>query len=265
VNPGFDARQVLTMRMSLTGPRFAKTSAVAQVMRDGVERINALPGVEVAAATCCVPLQGGLGLPFTILGRPLDEGPFHGGGGFTPISPTYFSAFRIPMIQGRAFTDRDDGAAPGVVIINQAMAQRYWPKGDALSDRISIGKGLGPQFEEPARQIVGVVGDVRDGALNRDPQSTMYIPWAQLVDAHSANLLQMAPISWVVRTRGEPHALGGALQTELRQASGGFPVARGRTMEEIVGQSPPAATSTCFCSRCLPALRCCSRPSASTA
>src|SRR6185295_10901680 len=109
VKPGFDATRVLTMRMSLTGARFAKTAAVAQVIRDGADRLNALPGVEVAGATCCVPLQGGLGLPFVVEGRPLTGGPFHGGGGFTPISATYFSAFKIPIVRGRAFTDRDTG------------------------------------------------------------------------------------------------------------------------------------------------------------
>ena len=235
VNPGFDAHQVLTMRMSLTGARFAKTSAVAQVIHDGTERLNALAGVEVAGAACCVPLQGGFGLPFVIEGRPL-EGPFHGGGGFTPISPGYFSAFRVPVMRGRDFTDRDVGGAPDVVIINQAMAQQYWPTGDPLTDRITIAKGL-PQLEDPTRQIVGIVGDVRDGGLNQDPQPTMYVPWAQLPDAHNVNLVGITPLAWIVRTRGEPYLLSSAIQDELRQASGGLPVARLRTMDEIVVQS----------------------------
>jgi predicted permease len=235
VKPGFDAHQVLTMRMSLTGARFAKTAAVAQVIRDGAERLNALPGVEFAGATCCVPLQGGLGLPFVIEGRPL-QGPFHGGGGFTPISATYFSAFKIPVIRGRAFTDQDDGGAPDVAIINQTMAQRYWPGGNPLADRITIAKGL-PELGDATRQIVGVVGDVRDGGLNRDPQPTMYIPWAQLPDAHNANLVGITPLAWIVRTRGGPYLLSSAIQNELRLASGGLPVARPRTMDEIVTQS----------------------------
>jgi predicted permease len=240
VNPGFDARQVLTMRMSLTGARFAKTSAVAQVIRDGAERLNALPGVEAAGASCCVPLQGGLGLPFIIEGRPL-EGPFHGGGGYTPISPTYFSAFRIPVVRGRSFTDRDDGGAPGVVIINQAMARQYWPTGDPLNDRLTIAKGLGPPLEDSVRQIVGVVGDVRGAGLDRDPQPTMYVPWAQVTDAHNANLVEITPLAWIVRTRGEPYSMGRAVQDELRQASGGLPVARLRTMREVVSQSTARA------------------------
>jgi len=236
VNPGFDSHNVLTLRMSLTGDRFSKTGAAAQVMRDGVEYLKAVPGVEVAAAACCLPLEGGFGLPFVIEGRPLDKSPFHGGGGFTPISPNYFSAFRIPVLRGRAFTDLDVQGSPGVAVINESMARQYWPKGDPIGERITIGKGLGPQFDEPPRQIVGIVGDVRDGSLNRDPQPIMYIPWAQLVDAHSANLLGITPIAWVVRTRSEPHALAGAIQSQLRQATG-LAVARSRTMDEVVAQS----------------------------
>ena len=236
VKPGFDATRVLTMRMSLTGARFAKTAAVAQVIRDGADRLNALPGVEVAGATCCVPLQGGLGLPFVVEGRPLTGGPFHGGGGFTPISATYFSAFKIPIVRGRAFTDRDTGGAPNVAIINQAMAKQFWPTGDPLADRITIAKGL-PELADPTRQIVGIVGDVRAFGLSQEPPPTMYVPWAQLPDAHNANLVGITPLAWIVRTRGEPYSLSTAIQTELRQASGGLPVARPRTMDEIVTQS----------------------------
>ena len=236
VNPGFDAHQVLTMRMSLRGDRFTTTAAVAQLMRDGADRLSALPGVEVAGAACCVPLEGGFGLPIIIEGRPLD-GPAHGGGGFAPISPTYFRAFRIPILRGRAFTDQDTGGAPGVAIINNAMAKRFWPNGDPLADRITIGKGLGPRMELAGRQIVGIAGDVRDGGLNREPQPIMYVPWAQMPDAHSANLLDITPIAWIVRTRGEPYAMSANIQRELRAASGGLPVAAPRSMEEVMVRS----------------------------
>ena len=236
VNPGFDAHQVLTMRMSLRGEHFTTTAAVAQLMRDGADRLNALPGVEVAGAACCVPLEGGFGLPIIIEGRPLD-GPAHGGGGFAPISPNYFRAFRIPILRGRAFTDQDTGGSPGVAIINNAMAKRFWPNGDPLADRITIGKGLGPRMELAGRQIVGIAGDVRDGGLNRDPQPIMYVPWAQMPDAHSANLLDITPIAWIVRTRGEPYAMSANIQRELRAASGGLPVAAPRSMDEVVVRS----------------------------
>lgn len=236
VDPGFDAGQVLTMRMSLRGERFQTSSAVEQLIREGATRLHALPGVEVAGASCCVPLQGGFGLGFIIEGRPL-EGPAHGGAGFTPISPGYFSVFKIPILRGRAFTDQDAGGAPGVVIINQAMARRYWPDADPLGQVITIGRGLAPGMELAARQIVGVAGDVRDGGLNRDPQPIVYVPWGQVPDAHAANLLDITPLAWIVRTRGEPYSLGQAIQRELRNATGGLPVARLRSMDDIVVQS----------------------------
>jgi predicted permease len=236
VDPGFDARQVLTMRMSLTGARFAKAATVGQLMRDGRERLEALPEVEAAAASCCVPLQGGFGLGFIIEGRPLD-GPVHGGGSFTPVSANYFNVFKIPLLRGRSFTEQDTTGTPGVAIINQAMARQYWPDGNPVGERITIGRGLGPGMDEPPREIVGVVGDVRDGALNREPNPIMYVPWAQLPDAHSANLLDITSLAWVIRTRAEPFSLSESIQKQLRDASGGLPVARMRSMDDVVSQS----------------------------
>ena len=110
-------------------------------MRDGVERLRAFPAWSNASATCCVPLEGGYGLPFIIVGRPLTDGPFHGGGGWMTVSPGYFEVFKIPVKRGRTFTERDDGGAPAVVIINEAMARQFWPKGDPLNDRLVIGRG----------------------------------------------------------------------------------------------------------------------------
>jgi putative ABC transport system permease protein len=222
--------------MSLRGERFATADGVAQAMRLGTERLRSLPAVEAAAAACCLPLDGGFGLPFIVEGRPLD-GPAHGGGGFAPISPGYFEAFKIPVLRGRAFTDQDRAGAPGVAIINQTMARRYWQKADPLADRITIGRGLGRDLELAARQIVGIVADVHNGALNRDPDPVMYVPWAQMPDAHSRNLLDITPIAWIVRTRGEPFAVNADIQRELRAATGGMPVARARSMDDVVRRS----------------------------
>jgi putative ABC transport system permease protein len=87
VDPGFDPTNVLTMRMSMSGEQYLKSEAVEQAVRLGVEKIRAIPGVELASATCCVPLEGGYGLPFIIVGRKLEQGPFHGGGGWMTASP----------------------------------------------------------------------------------------------------------------------------------------------------------------------------------
>jgi hypothetical protein len=203
VNPGFDAHHVLTMRMSLSDARFETTAAQAQLARDGVERIRALPGVVSASAGCCVPLNDAYGLPFIVVGRPL-AGPNHGGGEWLNISPSYFDLFKIPILRGRAFTDRDDGGAAPVVVINQTMAKQFWPKSDPLNDRLIIGKGVGPAFEEPPRQIVGIVGDVRDFGLNQDPPPTMYIPSAQVKDELVALNRNIRSMAWFIRTRTDP-------------------------------------------------------------
>ncbi len=236
VNPGFDASNVLTMRMSLTGPRFLTSEGVAQLVRDGLERVRAIPGVIDASATCCVPLQGGYGLPFKIVGRKSD-GPFDGGGGWRTVSPGYFEVFKIPVKRGRSFVERDDSKAPPVVIINEAMARQFWAKGDPLNERLIIGRGIMREFaDEPERQIIGVVGDTRDGGLNDDPGPAMFIPQAQLPDAANALNVRLTPIAWVVRTQVPPHSLSAAIQEQLRQATG-LPVTDVRSMGEVVSLS----------------------------
>jgi putative ABC transport system permease protein len=236
VNPGFSPRNVLTMRMSLTEPKYTKAAGVDQLVRAGGERLRALPGVEAVSTTCCVPLEGGYGLPFEIVGRP-SEASANNGAGWRTISSGYFDVFRIPILRGRDFTERDGIGAGGVVIISQAMAKQFWPQGDPLSDQIVIGKGIGAIFNEGPRQIIAIVGDVRDGGLNQDPQPTMYVPFAQVTDGVTALNSRLSALGWVVRTRGEPHALSVAIQKQLRDASGGLPVARIKSMDEIVVQS----------------------------
>ena len=238
VNPGFDPRNVLTLEMSLTGDQFKKTAGVAQVAYDGRERVNAIPGVEVSAFTCCLPLVGGYGLPFNIIGRAPDgKSPWNGGAGWMSLSPGYFSVFHIPILRGRDFTEQDTGSAPGVVLINETMKKKYWPKGDPVGQQLLIGKGVGPQFAEPARQIIGVVGDIRDGGLNNDPRPLMIVPTAQVPDGMTALNSNIGPMVWLVRTHGDPHPYISAITDQLRQASGGFPVARVRPMTEVVVQS----------------------------
>jgi predicted permease len=234
VDPGFDTHNVLTMAMSISGDRFLKTSGVAQVIYDGTERINAVPGVTASAAACCLPLQGGFGLPFNIVGRANGNNPNTGGAGYFPVSWSYFDVFKVPVVRGRNFTEQDNGAAPAVVIINGAMARQFWPNGDPLSDRIVIGAGMGPVFVEPPRQVIGVVGDTRDGGLNQNPGPTMYIPVAQMPDKVTELNSRIAPLWWIVRTRMEPHTVTAAVTNAIREATGGLPVAHIRSMDEIV-------------------------------
>jgi len=237
VAPGFDANNVLTMSMSFTGPRFQTAASVEQAIRAGVERLQTIPGVVSASAACCVPLAGGYGLPFKVVGRPLDQGPFHGGGDWTTVSPGYFEVFKIPVIRGRTFTTLDDQAAPAVVIINQAMAKEYWKTGDPLNDRLVIGRGGMKEFAtEPDRQIIGIVADSRDDGLNQEPQPKMFVPQAQVPDPVNALNTRISPMVWVMRTRVTPLAVSAQAQEQLRQATG-LPVADIRPMSQIVARS----------------------------
>jgi putative ABC transport system permease protein len=234
VDPGFDSHNVLTMAMSISGDRFQKTSGVAQLVRDGTERLKTVPGVVDAAATCCLPLQGGFGLRFDVVGRPKGDAPSTGDANYFNISWSYFDAFKIPLLRGRTFTEQDSGSAPGAVIINETMAKKYWPNGDPLKDRLLTGVGMGPIFAEPPRQIVGIVGDTHNRALDEDPYPVMYIPTAQVPDAETALNSRVAPLWWIVRTSVEPHSVVALVSTALRDSSGGLPVAHIRSMEEIV-------------------------------
>jgi putative ABC transport system permease protein len=238
VNPGFDASNVLTMRMSLTGPRYQSAQGVEQMVRNGVEQLKTLPGVADVSATCCVPLTGGYGLPFIIVGRPVDgPGPFHGGGGWMTVSPGYFEVFKIPVKRGRTFDQRDHSTAPPVVLINEAMAKRYWADKDPLNDRLTIGRGIMREFaDEQDRQIIGVVGDTRNGGLDDEPGPMMFIPQAQVPDAVNVLNLRLSPMAWLVRTHGEPLAMSNAIQEKLRQATG-LPVSDVRSMAEVVSRS----------------------------
>ena len=240
VDPGFDTHNVLTMRMSLKGAQYEKAEAVEQVVRNGVEHLRSIPGVVNASATCCVPLRGGYGLPFRIVGRPLaadSQGPFHGGGGWTTVSPGYFEVFKIPVKRGRTFNERDASASTPVAIINEAMAKQYWPDSDPLSDRLVIGKGVMREFEsEGERQIVGIVGDIRSNGLDTEPQPQMFIPQAQVPDAANALNVSLTPVSWVVRTQVPTQSLSNTIQEQLRQATG-LPVSDVRSMDEIVALS----------------------------
>jgi predicted permease len=240
VDPGFDTHNVLTLKMSMKGARFEKAEAVEQVIRNGVERLQTIPGVKLASATCCVPLQGGYGLPFRIVGRPLaadSQGPFHGGGGWMTVSPGYFEVFSIPVKAGRTFNTRDIATSTPVVIINEAMAKQYWPKSDPLRDRLVIGKGVMREFEaEGERQIVGIVADIRSNGLDSEPSPQMFIPQAQVPDAANALNVSLTPVSWIVKTAVPPQSVSTAIQEQLRQVTG-LPVSDVRSMDDIVALS----------------------------
>jgi predicted permease len=244
VDAGFDAHNVLTMRTSVTATRFETRAGIAELTRDGAAQIRAVPGVLAATAACCMPLETVWQLPFVVAGRPPEARTragrlaFTGFAGWTFVAPDYFNVLRIPVIRGRDFTDRDTAGAPGVVIINQEMARRFWPTGDPLTDRLIIGKGMRPEYDqEPLRQIVGIVGNVRDTGLTRPARPAMYVPMAQEPDGVTTLNVRLLPIVWMVRTATAPLAAASSVEKAIEHASGRLPVARIRSMDQVVAES----------------------------
>jgi putative ABC transport system permease protein len=237
VDPGFNPHNVLTMDMSLTGERYQKTAGVAQLGHDGLERLKAIPGVEDATFTCCLPLAGQFGLPFTIVGRPVENQRDTPGAGWMSTAPGYYNTFKIPILRGRDFTDQDTASSTPVALINEALAKQFWPKQNPVGQQIVIGHGVGPEFEEPARVIIGVVGDTHEGGLGREPGRMLIVPQSQVTDGMTALNARILPMRWAVRTRGDPRQAIAAVTEQLRVASGGFAVTQVRTMDEMVSTS----------------------------
>lgn len=243
VDAGFDPHAVVTMRTSVSATRFETRAGIAELTHEGVTKIRAVPGVVAATATCCMPLETVWQLPFVVSGRPPEtltrSGTlaFNGFAGWTFVAPDYFNVLKIPVIRGRDFTDRDTASAPGVVIINQEMARRFWPTGDPLNDRLIIGRGMRPEYDqEPLRQIVGIVGNVRDTALTRPARPAMFVPMAQEPDGVTALNVRLLPIVWMVRTSTPPLMAARSIEKALQDASG-LPVTRIRSMDQIVAES----------------------------
>ena len=234
VSPGFDANGVLTLETSLTGGRYDKTASISDLARQAEERIEAIPGVEAAAATSYLPLEGGLGLGFQIEGRPRDDSQSSGGAGWAYVTHRFFDVFKIALVRGRKFTDRDTASSPGVVMINEAFARKYWPNQNPVGQRITIGSG--PVFGEPAREIIGVVADVRDAGLSMDPQPEMFVPLPQVRDGVMALNNRFMPLSWVVRSSVAPFSLSAPIAGVFQQLAD-MPVAHTRTMNQVVVHS----------------------------
>src|SRR6185503_10663545 len=242
VNTGFDAHNVLTMEMSLNGDKFSKTAALAQLSREGRERLNRIPGVESSTFSCCLPVQGQFGLPFAIIGRAVDPSKGQQGAGWMHASADYYKTFKIPVKRGREFNVSDTASSPHVVIINEAFAKQFFPNENPVGQQIAVAKGMGSPFEEPARTIVGVVGNTHDAGLDQDTPPLMVVPDTQVLDAMTELNAKIVPLRWAVRTHGDPRQLSNVIAEQLRQASGGFPVARIKTMGEIVSNTTARQT-----------------------
>jgi putative ABC transport system permease protein len=228
VGLGFDTGRLLALQV-VADEQHMGQAARARSIRDAQARLRAIPGVVDASASCCVPfVNGDATLRYVVDGRPL-AGLYHGMGGWRPVAANYFATMRIPLVAGRLFGDRDGSGGPRVVVINRAMADRWWPHGGAIGQRITLGKGIGGVWDEPSREIIGIVENVRDAAANREPQPVNYVP----IDQVRAPL----QLAWLVRTVPDPETVRVRIEEDLQRASGGMPVTTIGTMDTLVRQS----------------------------
>ena len=234
VDPGLDPHNVFTFQTSLASGAYSTTASVSTFTTQVIRRLETLPGVEAAASTIVLPVEAGIDLPFSIVGKPPTRGEYNGDEQWRSVSPHYFRVFKIPLLRGRAFTETDTGASSRVVIVNDAMAKKYWPNEDALGQQILIGKGLGPQFEEPPREIVGIVGNVRENGLGNAGVGVMYVPQSQMTEGLTALANSVIPLSWCVRTAADPSSLRVAIERELHGVDGQIPISRERNMTEVL-------------------------------
>src|SRR5215471_6816997 len=249
VNPGIDTTNVLTMRTATSGGRYSTTAAVESMVQQATDRIQALPGVRFAAASVLLPMEGSsIDMPFSIPGRdPKLAGKWEGDEFWRFVSPGYFEAFRIPLLRGRTFARTDTGKADHVVIINEAFARKYWPKEDAIGKRIIIGKGIGAEFEEPERQIIGIVGTVMESGVgngaadgsgaNSGMVPVMYVPQAQITDGLTKLAGSLLPMSWVIRTGADPLSIAPAVRREFESLDATLAPTQIRTMDQVIAET----------------------------
>jgi putative ABC transport system permease protein len=205
VNPGFQPDHLLTLHVSLPEQKYKEDAQVVEFFRNMPERLSTLPGVKAVSAVNRLPISGGDPHgELTIEARTFASGEAPGVS-YRRILPNYFRAMGVPLLQGREFDDRDTGGKPDVVIVNQKMAQSYWPNGDAIGKRIKIG----PPEHEPWLTIVGVVGNVNHIGLDAEPDFATYEPHAKR---------PWSEMTLLVRTIGDPLSLAGPVQQELKTA-----------------------------------------------
>jgi predicted permease len=215
------------MEMSLNGERYQRTAGVDRLLRDGRERLNAIPGVEASAAGYWLPNDIEDNASFQFVGRTTEKGCCLVK--WMSLTPGYLSLLRIPLLRGRDFTENDNADAPGVALINEAFARRFWPNQDPVGQLVRRGRRV--------ESIIGLVADFHNSGVAKPADPMMMSPIAQVSDGYTAAYSNIQPLFWLVRTRGNPHEATSAVAEQLRVASRGFPVGHIRTMDEVMERS----------------------------
>jgi len=225
VDPGMDPRSVLTLTFDLPEKKYGEQQQV-DFYRQLLERTGTLPGVVSAAAVTPLPLSGNNAMiSFQIQGRevPKSETP---SADIKVVSPGYFRTLSIPLISGRDFNDHDDAKSPGVVIVNQEFARRYFPNENPIGKRIT--PGATNHGEPQPREIVGVVGNVKGRRLDSDTVTEYYIPDSQL---------NFGSMTVCLRTSVDPHTLTPAVRSVVSSMDPDLPLYDIKTMEEYLATS----------------------------
>jgi putative ABC transport system permease protein len=225
IDAGFNPKQVLTMTVSLAGSEHKTEPQRAAFFNELLNRVDALPGVQSASAINHLPLGGDVWtLGFTIEGRPAPLPGESQSAVYRIVRPNYFQTMGEALIKGRDFTERDTAETPGVVIINEAFARRYFPGEDPIGKRVNVSNDkMNP------REIVGVIRDAKQAELTAAPNPETYLPHSQAASPRSMTL--------VVRASSDPAQLAGAVQREVWAIDKNLPVSEIRTMEEVVAES----------------------------
>jgi predicted permease len=222
VDPGFDSKGVLIVPVNPALQGYSDGQA-KELFRASLERLRSLPDVASATLARTVPLGLASGeTRFVIDGRNEDDLEHPPYAGMNVVEAAYFHTLGIPLASGRSFADSDVSGAPGVVVVNETMARRFWPDASPLGQRLRVDDG-GAFLE-----IVGVVRDSKYGRLGEEPQPYIYLPMGQnhVSEAHL-----------IVRASRDPAAAAGALRAELIRLDGNLAPLEIRTMEEQISLS----------------------------
>jgi putative ABC transport system permease protein len=232
VAPGFATERAVSMQLLLPGARYPDPDAMRAFYRRLRSEVTAMPGISAAAVTTMLPLSGSnIDVGFTIEGRPADPSQRLGAPLFS-ISPEYLPAMGIPLVRGRAFTERDNDTAPAVLIVSEAFAAKYWPGEDAIGKRITIGyNNSGP------REVVGIVRDVKQASLAEPLKPQMYTPFEQT---------PWPFITAVVRTPAAPDAAAASMRAMLARVDPMLGAADIKTLDEFVARSMATPRFTTF-------------------
>jgi predicted permease len=219
-SPGFDARGLLTMNVSLPPARYSTGPQMIAFFRELVRQVSNLPGVQAAAISSAMPLNPVRFSPALPEGQPavpLTERPLFV---IETLSPGYVSAMRVPLLAGREFNQHDE-QPPRVLMVNQTLAHRYWPNQNPIGKRIVVGRAT------EGSEVVGVIGDIRNTGLASDTKAEIYLPFAQLPWA-SMNLL--------VRTSGDPHGYAAAVRRCVSAIDKDQAVTKVLSMEDVLSE-----------------------------